>query len=304
MAANSLCALEEDELFTRDMPTVPPELLEDILCVLAKQNDDAVRNPDDFLLHDHLGGQHQTVVGMLRQLRPSAPISSVGVRRFLVKHVRDLRRQLDLPRSSVSWDDVMARLKEQVLLRALSCVQIASKKFSNASVVTVSAVRGFLKRAGQSYSGGSVLQSEIRVLNTLQFRVEFPTPLVYVEVLLDVIGYNDPSFEVEKVYPAALRVLQGFYLMRLQVYDKVLRHLRLDSASSDDQKTRMVRAFKADQLLLASAIVISAVHLTLPCRYKQLLAHVHAVTRLEKREVQDLSSVLMAVLASEGSQAD
>ncbi|KAG0419710.1 hypothetical protein HPB47_003931 [Ixodes persulcatus] len=44
--------LEEEGLFARDMPTVAPDLLTDILCVLAQQNDDAVRNPEDFL--DHL----------------------------------------------------------------------------------------------------------------------------------------------------------------------------------------------------------------------------------------------------------
>ncbi|CAN7987893.1 unnamed protein product, partial [Ixodes pacificus] len=155
-----------------------------------------------------------------------------------VKHVRDLRNQLGLPGSSVSWDSVMTRLKDQVLLRVLSCVQIASKKFYSSRVVSINAVRRFLRSASQSYSAASVLQSEKRVLSTLQFRVEFPTPLVYLEVLLDVIGHNDPSFEGEEVYPAAVRVLQGFYLMRIQVYDMALRDLLPDGAACDDRKRR------------------------------------------------------------------
>ncbi|CAN8016613.1 unnamed protein product, partial [Ixodes persulcatus] len=106
------------------------------------------------------------------------------------------------------------------------------------SVVSINAVRRFLRSASQSYSAASVLQSEKRVLSTLQFRVEFPTPLVYLEVLLDVIGHNDPSFEGEEVYPAAVRVLQGFYLMRIQVYDMALRDLLPDKAACDDRRRR------------------------------------------------------------------
>ncbi|XP_029850877.2 cyclin N-terminal domain-containing protein 1 [Ixodes scapularis] len=298
--------LEEEGLFARDMPTVAPDLLTDILCVLAQQNDDAVRNPEDFL--DHLAPTDtvELVFRSCSHLNLPLFVQFMAVEyldRFLVKHVRDLRSQLGLPGSSVSWDSVMTRLKDQVLLRVLSCVQIASKKFYSSRVVSINAVRRFLRSASQSYSAASVLQSEKRVLSTLQFRVEFPTPLVYLEVLLDVIGHNDPSFEGEEVYPAAVRVLQGFYLMRIQVYDMALRDLLPDGAACDDRRRRMVRAFKADQLLLASAIILSAVQLTFPCKYKRVLGHMHLVTRLAKRELQSLSSILMAVLSSEAGPA-
>ncbi|KAL3242845.1 hypothetical protein MRX96_047682, partial [Rhipicephalus microplus] len=48
-------------------------------------------------------------------------------------------------------------------------------------------VRDALKEAGYSYSHHSVMQSELRVLKTLQYRLQVPTPLVYAEVLLEVI---------------------------------------------------------------------------------------------------------------------
>ncbi|KAH7957087.1 hypothetical protein HPB52_015114 [Rhipicephalus sanguineus] len=54
--------------------------------------------------------------------------------RFLVQHVRDLREQLGAGSpacANVSWDSVMGRMREQVMLRMLSCIQIASKMFSS-----------------------------------------------------------------------------------------------------------------------------------------------------------------------------
>ncbi|KAL1466059.1 hypothetical protein MTO96_042967 [Rhipicephalus appendiculatus] len=57
--------------------------------------------------------------------------------RFLVQHVRDLREQLGAGSpayASVSWDSVMGRMREQVTLRMLSCIQIASKMSSSVRV--------------------------------------------------------------------------------------------------------------------------------------------------------------------------
>lgn len=41
---------EDAALFEKSVPFVGSELLEDILCILAKQNDEAVRNPKEFLV--------------------------------------------------------------------------------------------------------------------------------------------------------------------------------------------------------------------------------------------------------------
>ncbi|KAH7960728.1 hypothetical protein HPB49_022598 [Dermacentor silvarum] len=53
-------------------------------------------------------------------------------------------------------------------------------------------VRDLLKSAGDSYGCHSVVQSELRVLRTLKYRLLPPTPLVYAEVLLEVIGDDVP----------------------------------------------------------------------------------------------------------------
>jgi len=45
-----------------------------------------------------------------------------------------------------------------------------------------------LSSCGHNYSLRSMVQSELRVIKTLQYRLMRPTPLVYVETLLAVLG--------------------------------------------------------------------------------------------------------------------
>ncbi|KAH9377074.1 hypothetical protein HPB48_020130 [Haemaphysalis longicornis] len=172
------------------------------------------------------------------------------------------------------------------------------------SGVTIEDVRRMLQAFSDSYGTQSVLQSELRVLTTLRYRLDVATPLVYAGVLLDVIGHNDPSFNPRDLYPTTLRLLQGFYVVRHKVYERAFKHLAHDRSASEQEKTRRfsitwgtkgnddrdhdptfmkrhtsgpssssrfsvarIRAFKADQLLLASSVVVSAMKVKRPKRY-------------------------------------
>lgn len=137
MAKESFCSDNDDDVYSsRQLPVMDPDMLQDVLCILAKQNDEAVREPEEYL--DHLSPS--STVELLFQtctkleLPICVQISAVEyLDRFLVQHVRDLRKQLGLPSSSaaVSWDSVVGRMRDQVMLRMLSCIQLASKMFSS-----------------------------------------------------------------------------------------------------------------------------------------------------------------------------
>ncbi|XP_065310020.1 uncharacterized protein [Dermacentor albipictus] len=127
---------DDDVYFSRQLPIIDPDMLQDVLCILAKQNDEAVREPEEYL--DHLSPSNtvellfQTCAKL--ELPICVQITAVEyLDRFLVQHVRDLRKQLGLPSAcaAVSWDSVVGRMREQVMLRMLSCIQIASKMFSS-----------------------------------------------------------------------------------------------------------------------------------------------------------------------------
>ncbi|XP_037567064.1 cyclin N-terminal domain-containing protein 1 isoform X1 [Dermacentor silvarum] len=310
MAKESFCSDNDDDVYSsRQLPVMDPDMLQDVLCILAKQNDEAVREPEEYL--DHLSPS--STVELLFQtctkleLPICVQISAVEyLDRFLVQHVRDLRKQLGLPSSSaaVSWDSVVGRMRDQVMLRMLSCIQLASKMFSSVRGLNSVDVRDLLKSAGDSYGCHSVVQSELRVLRTLKYRLLPPTPLVYAEVLLEVIGHNEPSFEPKDLYSMMLRVLQGFYLVRQEVHERALAHLDIDREATEKEQNRMIRAFKADKLLIASSVIASAVKIKFPQRYTEILGYLQDVTRLSGKEVHDFSTVVMAVLFNEDPLAD
>ncbi|XP_077533658.1 cyclin N-terminal domain-containing protein 1-like isoform X2 [Haemaphysalis longicornis] len=307
MAEKVTSDIDDEYLFSRDRAVFSPELLDDVLSNLAKRNDEAVRNPEEYLDYLSPSTTVELVFQTCARLKLPISVQLTAVEfldRFLVQHVRDLRQQLGHPSgpaaaaSNVSWDDVVTRLRGQVTLRLLSCIQLASKMSSTVRGVTIEDVRRMLQAFSDSYGTQSVLQSELRVLTTLRYRLDVATPLVYAGVLLDVIGHNDPSFNPRDLYPTTLRLLQGFYVVRHKVYERAFKHLAHDRSASQQEKTRRIRAFKADQLLLASSVVVSAMKVKRPKRYDGFLTHVHKVTRISKEEVHDLSCVIMAALFS------
>lgn len=147
------------------------------------------------------------------------------------RHIREL---YDTVRSSSSkdrqndWLNVEQRLQEQIPLRAVSCIQVASKLATHYKVNSPSnCFKAFLKliyiqilfsifnqtcyasliflflqtqalnptkskrllaSLGYHYTIAGVIKSEVRLLKTLEFCVAVSTPLTFIETLLEVIG--------------------------------------------------------------------------------------------------------------------
>ncbi|XP_077533657.1 uncharacterized protein LOC144145793 isoform X1 [Haemaphysalis longicornis] len=139
MAEKVTSDIDDEYLFSRDRAVFSPELLDDVLSNLAKRNDEAVRNPEEYLDYLSPSTTVELVFQTCARLKLPISVQLTAVEfldRFLVQHVRDLRQQLGHPSgpaaaaSNVSWDDVVTRLRGQVTLRLLSCIQLASKMSS------------------------------------------------------------------------------------------------------------------------------------------------------------------------------
>lgn len=55
-------------------------------------------------------------------------------------------------------------------------------------VVTARKAWNTLNEFGHRYTNDSILQSELRVLKTLDYKVMLPSPLLYIETLLEILG--------------------------------------------------------------------------------------------------------------------
>ena len=59
---------------------------------------------------------------------------------------------------------------------------------SGLQVVTARKAWNVLNEFGHRYTNDSILQSELRVLRTLNYKVMLPSPLLYIETLLEILG--------------------------------------------------------------------------------------------------------------------
>ncbi|KAH6932343.1 hypothetical protein HPB50_004866 [Hyalomma asiaticum] len=117
--------------------------------------------------------------------------------------------------------------------------------------------------------------------------------------LTTVLGHNEPSFQPKDLYSLVLRVLQGFCLVREEVHEHAKAYLHMNREASEKEQRKMIRAFKADRLLVASSVIACAGKLKFPQRYNEFLDHLREVTRLQGREIHDFSTVIMTVLFKE-----
>ncbi|CAB1338378.1 unnamed protein product [Coregonus sp. 'balchen'] len=135
--------------------------------------------------------------------------------RFTIKHLEDLFSTTHTPAGvhKGNYEDlVYEKLSEKFHLILLSCVQIASKLSLHSAVVDNNTAVQFLHSMGHSVSKQTIMDMELMILKALDFRLNTPNPLTYVEILLEVLGYNDSSIPVEHLHHLCRYVLQKTFV--------------------------------------------------------------------------------------------
>lgn len=66
-----------------------------------------------------------------------------------------------------------------------------------------------------------IVYSERRVLQYLDFNMNMPTPYLFVEALLEILGHNEPKLNINCIYLITCRVLEAFYYIRKSIYDRL-----------------------------------------------------------------------------------
>ena len=74
---------------------------------------------------------------------------------------------------------------------------------------------------GRYFQTDTIKHSEKRVLKCLDFRVNIATPYLFMELLLEVLGHNEPEFEIKIIYMISCRLLEGFYFFREKIYSRL-----------------------------------------------------------------------------------
>lgn len=214
--------------------------------------------------------------------------------RFMSQHICELYEHVQASQqtsSPINWETVEGRLTHQITLRALSCVQLASKIGLHYKIVSVGRTRSFLANCGFRYTATSLVQSEIRILKTLNFHVHGPTPLDYVEILIETLGHNDSSLPISQLYGVSIKMLDLYYLCS----QKIMKKLHTREGSRDTKH----RILENDCLWLASGIIGASAFILNHSKSDYVVKCVSQVTCIIPDDIMNFAAVLVEYIVTD-----
>ncbi|XP_071144761.1 cyclin N-terminal domain-containing protein 1-like isoform X1 [Mytilus edulis] len=289
-----------EPLFNEKSNGISPDILQEWLTSLAVLNS---KHVDVSLKHEGLfkaGKSAEFVFLTCERLKLSADAKYCAVElfdRFMLKHVNDLYSHVlktNSKKRKKDWNLILDRIKNQVTLRLVSCCQIASKLTSHYKVVTASKARRFLNEGGHRYTQESILQSELRILKTLDFQVTIPSTLVYIETILEILGYNEPDTEIKVYYEISLKVLEIVYLKFSNIYNSLFQIIVQHQTPSQDE-VRSLCQVKSDKLLLAVSVIAAAVYVT-GFKSDKMIECLHLITKIPLEDIVDFATIIIQMI--------
>ncbi|NWR50583.1 CNTD1 protein, partial [Regulus satrapa] len=220
--------------------------------------------------------------------------------RFMIKQVEqmceDIRGGEQGQRSS--WSSVRDQINNTFVLRLVSCVQLASKLSLHYHRVTSDTALTFLQSLKYSYTKQELLESELAVLNTLHFHINVSTPLAYVELLLEVLGYNGCWLPVKPLHQLCVQLLDFCYLTRDTIYDTLLKVAIENSTPSKLQIAKFLTV-KEDFMLLAVGVISTGVFILSPRHWEQVVEHLNCITGITPQSILEFSyAVVRCIVGS------
>ncbi|NXW53859.1 CNTD1 protein, partial [Eurystomus gularis] len=197
-----------------------------------------------------------------------------------------------------SWSSLNNQLYDTFVLRLVSCIQLASKLSLHYDVVNSDAALKFLQSLKFSYTKQELLESELTVLKTLHFQINVPTPLAYVELLLEVLGHNGCLLPTKPLHQMCVQLLDFSYLMRDTIYNTLLE-IAIENPTPSKLQVAKFLAVKEDFMLLAVGIISTSVFILNPGLWPQVVEHLNWITGITSQSILEFSyAVLTHIVGS------
>uniref|UniRef100_A0A8C3MFT6 Cyclin N-terminal domain-containing protein n=1 Tax=Geospiza parvula TaxID=87175 RepID=A0A8C3MFT6_GEOPR len=270
---------------------VAPEIIEDTLIHLATENEQYLSE-----LPEQAGCFKETriveFIFLLSEkwhLDQSTRYQAVELlERFMIKQVEQMcddRGSTQGQRSS--WSSVRDQITNTFVLRLVSCVQLASKLSLHYSVSHDTALT-FLQSIKYSCTKQELLESELAVLNTLHFRISVSTPLAYVELLLEVLGYNGCLLPAKPLHQLCVQLLDFCYLTRETIYDTLLK-IAIENSTPSKLQIAKFLTVKEDFMLLAVGVISTGVFILSSGHWEQTVEHLNCITGITPQSILEFS---------------
>ncbi|XP_035679621.1 cyclin N-terminal domain-containing protein 1-like [Branchiostoma floridae] len=276
------------------------ELLEDTLYILAAENERAMKSADQAIGWFKHGKAAEMLFLVCEEFKLPPEVRYLAVEtldRFLMRHVQHLYASVKGKGqgSAAEWSRVEGQLQKQMMLWVLVCVVVASKVASHYKIVTPGKACRFLVDAGHNFTRSEVIKSEMKVLKTLNFNLSVPSPLTYLETLLEILGHNDSSVEVKVLHATSLKVLDLTYMQRHLVYNKLYMMATRSNTPASPDREKFVTV-ECDLMLLAVAVIGATSYILDMTTSDKVIDQLGCITRIPGEDIVDFATILVECL--------
>ncbi|XP_061520012.1 cyclin N-terminal domain-containing protein 1 [Phycodurus eques] len=282
------------------------EMMTDFLTNLNEKNKDNLRSLSTCsgVFKEKIIFEYTLLMCQELKLDPPTAYHAVELlQRFMVMHITNLLTPggASPVETRAREDAAFQQLQGKFALIVFSCVQLASKLSLHSQIVDINMGVRFLRSVGLDFSKQAVLESELTVLKGLEFQLDYPNPLTYVEILLEVLGHNEPSAPVERLHHLCRHVLQFVSLQRNTLYNALLAITTQTRNPTAEQREKFV-AVTEDCMLLGVGVIAAAAFILHVKDWEQVVKELSHITGISTASIGDFTRVTLMLIV--GTPAD
>ncbi|XP_072105053.1 cyclin N-terminal domain-containing protein 1 [Mobula birostris] len=270
------------------LPFIARDMLEEFLVDVTKKNENNLLKPSQ-----HAGSfKKLRLIGEARRL----PIEFRSGAVFMIQYIDKLYSSTcsDSNNDTENSDWILAQttIQEHFVLRIMSCVQIASKISFYYQIVNNTMALKFLRSHGYLYKSEDLLDSELLVLKTLNFQVNVPSPFTHTELLIVIMGYNNPSVPVKHLHSISLKVLTYVYLRRNTIFESLLKNIIQNSTPTELQRAKFL-SVKEDCMLLAVGVIGTSAFMLNHSPWCKVVQQLASISGVSEESILEFSQIIL-----------
>ncbi|XP_075213835.1 cyclin N-terminal domain-containing protein 1-like [Lycorma delicatula] len=195
------------------------------------------------------------------------------------------------------WKRISDRIKNQSLLRIMSCLSLASKFIMFNKMVPLKKIQEFLHKIGSIFSVKTILASEMRVYRMLDYKLCFPKVLTYTDLLIELI---DLPGNVDKkwLHKFSLKVIDVTYLFHQEIFYKLFYYSTGRWEKTYEERKQFMET-ECNNSFLAAAIVTTTMTFLQPdCHaiLNQIAIELNKLTDVPSDDIIALASIITMII--------
>ncbi|XP_069690314.1 cyclin N-terminal domain-containing protein 1-like [Periplaneta americana] len=199
------------------------------------------------------------------------------------------------------WERVTERIQRQMILRAMSCMQLASKFVNYKKCLHSSVIMNYLKSVGQSFTLHNIMASEKRVYETLNFKLPLYHPLMYVDYLTERLSKLEVISDIKLLHSTSISVLDVVYIQHKEIYSRLF-HMISGRWERTEAERESFLAVECDKLFLACAVVACAAEISEP-NNGAIIQRLSQETGCLLQDIEGLSSIISEIILPDKNAA-